>query len=524
MSDWKSRAISTNDSPPSDWKSRAVSIAETPDTSLGNKVQTAAEGFGNAATLGYLPQLQAAAGKLMGRPESYTDLRDENTARIEQESKANPKSYLGGEIGGALTTGIAASGVMPAASGVFGRLAQGAAAGGLMGAAQNPGDTKGQLSGAQIPQRLENAKSGAEFGAAAQGLGEAASKLGSMGNGLLSFSKERAVAALGADKPAIKRLLAQDPTGLEGKSVQDLGDFALKNKLVQMGDTIDSVAEKTASLKNNLGNKIGSIYDRAAQKLDDPKFYAGLNDSQKGLVDQAKFVPTDMAKEFVDKLTTGLKGTATKKQAINATGDVLENLTELGSAPVSIKDIQKFKASLDDLIFESNKSPATLPEKKQGLYQLRDFLKDKIQNAVTAVDKIGGSENISGLKQANQDYGKASVALKMAKNRMSGEGGNNILSLTDKMAGIGGAVIGGEEGYRHGGIGGAMEGAALGAGAGLISKAGRTYGRPIMAKSAQMAGNIANGISKYTPGSGLLPKANQIPAGAGLIGARYGRQ
>lgn len=136
------------------------------------------EGFGQGATLGYLPQLQAAAAKPIyaalnaatgqdTQPDSYVEERDANIARQAKEAKEHPYLYHGSELAGGAATGIATSGAMPApAATTLGRIAQGARVGAVMGAAANPGDTAGVVDDTgQIPERIMNAGKGMTLGA-----------------------------------------------------------------------------------------------------------------------------------------------------------------------------------------------------------------------------------------------------------------------------------------------------------------------------------------------------------------------
>lgn len=135
--------------------------------------QTALESFGNGASAGYLPQLQAAAAKpiysalnyMTGQdvqPDSYVDERDANIARQAKQAKDNPATAFAGNVAGTVASGVATSPLMPArAATIAGRIAQAGKIGTVIGAASNPGDTQGEVNtNGQIPARLINARNG----------------------------------------------------------------------------------------------------------------------------------------------------------------------------------------------------------------------------------------------------------------------------------------------------------------------------------------------------------------------------
>src|SRR5580700_371042 len=85
----------------------------------GGKGQAGLEHFGNAAALGYLPQLQAAAEPGMTKVmdfiskrniskdlPGYTKRRDENIFRMENQEKEFPAESIGGTLGGTVSSSI----------------------------------------------------------------------------------------------------------------------------------------------------------------------------------------------------------------------------------------------------------------------------------------------------------------------------------------------------------------------------------------------------------------------------------
>lgn len=163
--------------------------AKGPESTQG---QALLEGFGQGASFGYLPQLQAAAAPLqdailskiastklgadlLGVPQdskpddsTYVERRDENIKRQQKLAAENPVTYGGAALAGGLTTGIATAGMMPSAGAATaaGRIRDAARAGAIYGAVSNPGDVKGEVNLVQAPERIENAGKGMVIGGA----------------------------------------------------------------------------------------------------------------------------------------------------------------------------------------------------------------------------------------------------------------------------------------------------------------------------------------------------------------------
>lgn len=154
--------------------------------------QAALEGFGETATLGYLPQIQAGIEKILPNPtadadaklkamgidvpeQSYVQMRDENIARQGQLAKQNPGASMAGK-----GAGIVASMAMPLPGAAMGKVARSALQGGITGAAYNPGDVKGEVNPLQLEERAPNAALGTLFGTAGglagKGIGALANK------------------------------------------------------------------------------------------------------------------------------------------------------------------------------------------------------------------------------------------------------------------------------------------------------------------------------------------------------------
>lgn len=162
----------------------------TPAQQDGGAGMAALEGFGQTATMGYLPQLQAMAEKPMAKVmdfftgsnvaeemPDYVQRRDENIARQSAQASAHPMASMAGKAAGIgagmLAPGLAAAKGATAAA----KIGRGALVGAATGAAYNPGDEQGVVDPLQAGERAGNAVVGGLTGGALAGVGAGASVL-----------------------------------------------------------------------------------------------------------------------------------------------------------------------------------------------------------------------------------------------------------------------------------------------------------------------------------------------------------
>lgn len=203
----------TSDFDPDEFIKQAGSQINIP-TSTG-AIESAISKFGQGASFGYLPQIQAATEpviqKAMGLflpndpkgfnvqeapAPTYTERRDEAIRQQEIMSKEHPYASLAGEIGGSLAGGIATGGAIGKALGIGARGAtyakragQAALTGGAVGLIRNPGDREGETSLIQPVERLKNLATDAATGLVIQGGVENLGKIGKILKTLLRLLK-----------------------------------------------------------------------------------------------------------------------------------------------------------------------------------------------------------------------------------------------------------------------------------------------------------------------------------------------
>lgn len=500
---------------------------QTPKSSM-SAGQAAIEGFGQFATAGYLPQLQALAGGLIpdsnaqldkdlqaqgfkiSQPEdTYLSRRDENIGRQEKLAQEQPVSYYGGGVAGLLTSAPAIGGAISKlpllgakSTGLLAKTAQAAGGGAVMGALQNPGDEQGKIDPIQAEQRMEGAKTGAKMGAftqlgatAAQGV---AGAIKAVPKKLQDYAAMKAFKSSGAMLKDIRKADARGRTLEIGKEMIDSG-------LIKPGSTFEDIALKSGQIKQKTGKSIGDIYqtvgESALPKVDADSTAMKLIDAVSDPSVRPK-LNTDTYDNAMDKMIQSITHDKAKLSDVRYLNDLI--------------------GELDDLINYSKRN-GELPSLQKGYLKLRQTLRGIINQSVEATGvSLGKPELKQALLDANKRYGIMAEVSSIARDRVARENVNRFMSLTDTLVGTGGAAGGAVMGsLLSGNVEGGLKGAALGAGAGLLNKGARLYGNPILTQAASKTGGLLSKVPSPVT-SGIQQGAGYLvenPAVSGVIGS-----
>lgn len=514
---------------------------------LAGAGQAALEHFGNSASLGYLPQMQALASQLTPDPSADTDAklkaqgfkinqpqssyvsdRDENIKRLNQQSEDHPYASAAGTVAGAIASGAAASGIAPInAASRIGRIAQAAKGGAILGAVSNPGDTEGQVApGLQMSDRARNALTGGALGAAGQGaiegLSAAAKGFTNLPATLKKMAEERAFNSTGA---TIKDYRLANKGGID--RVSDIGRYMHDNGMIQPGMTAQDIADAAKGLESKSGKAIGGILDQ----LDQSGAVAPTHEQLASAVEQMALPSKDLntAQPTYRTLQDVAGDIRTLGKPKAPAAGTLEQLTGkgeeflldkegnpiarfqdgkmVGDSPVSgsvsggatvasnpnlsagtFKGVQDVKNFINDQIESAGGWKAVTPsEKNLALRQVHKMIGDKLeQGADSAAQSVGDPELLKKYQAAKFGYGTSKELGKIATDQALKQKVNSI-SAGDKFSGGVGMLIGAmtgdswEERAKH---------AAMGAGLGLINKAARTYGTPLVSTALDRAGGL----------------------------------
>lgn len=468
------------------------------------------ESYGNAATMGYLPHLQAATyplmesvlskvtGKDVQSDETYVQRRDENIKRQADLRAENPKASLAGTVAGAIGGGL----ILPTGNAVraktflpswkaasIGRGAQAAGVGAGLGFVANPGDTEGKIDPLQIDERLDNAGIGAMVGPIAQGGVEVATKgvtaAANLPQTLKDFAERTAFKTTEASAGYRKKL------GRDG--IQKIGRVLLDEGIVQPGSSLDDIATAAIQLKDKTGKEIGEIITQ----LSDDEARLGLPPVSR----------SDIVASLRKQLIKESRGVETVDRANSVFNRAIDTF-EKSPDNLTVGALQEIKKTLQSKVNFNRPKGADIPVDEQFERALLKEVKEALENrAGELASKVGRAE-YEGLKKL---YGATKQVEKITNDSVARQDSRRFISPSDYMTGGFGAIIGGAQGDD---MESRITGAAAGATLGLANKGFRHYGNPIVAvvsdKVSQILQRQPNLLKPYVVP--LVEAARQGPA------------
>jgi hypothetical protein len=467
--------------------------------------QAALEAYGNTATGGYLPHVQAAAAKgayptvlgLLGRalsdpsdgvdadlekkgfkiqnaPEkSYVQERDENIARQKQQGKDFPNAVMAGKAAGIVGGGLMIPGGAWLGEGSLAvRAAKGAVAGGALGGLQNPGDVEGDITVMPM-ERLKNATGGAVLGGLAPPIIAGASALvGKGADALKTAASERAFRALGRNNPKAMQAAVNS-----GQNVA-IGRELLDEGAIPILGTPGRIASRVDKLKEAAGEEIGGLVKGAGN--------AKVVDAEK------------LGLEILDSPELALmRKTPSMEGAVANIEKQVETLAKNGQMDVG--EAQTLRQAIDEALYKHGRSPE-FTGAQEGLYLQRTGLRDAMNEGI---NKLTPGAPKDQLLAANHKYSNMATASDVLEKELARNQSNRSISLTDTIAAGAGASTG-------------SPAAALILGA--LNKTGRTFGNSMKARGYDA---LANMLAKSAP---VVAAAESNPGVVAKLASTLGQE
>lgn len=433
----------------------------------------------NAATLGYLPEIQAAqpplnlnfkTGDISSNVNEtsklpFTQRREKYAKVLDDESAANPGAAVAGTVAGALGGGALLAPLMPAGAATMGgRIASSAKVGGLLGFVQNPQQQEGAYDPLQLGTRLKGGAVGAALGggtsAALEGAGAMAGNLSKRAAGK---AEEKAFKVVGGTPTQIAKAQASGADKQIGRTLLDQG-------AISPFTSSKSLASKVEVLKDEAGQTVGDLISGASAQ-------AGKVIDSKTIADEVRALP-----EF-----SNLANTPGKLGQAKALDQELNALVQNGQ--MSLEEAHTLRRGIDEGINYSKKTQ-DLQGNQEVLYKIRSAIRDRMNGAINSLDTAAGSGGKDRLLQANRSYGNLSQADEMLGKTLARQANNNSVSLTDKMAGFTGVLSGTSLTAK----------ALLGTAGTLLNKGARTYGNSL----------AATGLDTLSKRLASVPRAAQL--------------
>lgn len=450
------------------------------------------EHYGNTATAGYLPHIQAGVEQLLPDPnadldaklaaegfsvtqpeQSYVASRDANIERLKLQAQQHPDAALAGDITGAIANALITSKILPGASAetASAKIGQAAKVGAITGAVANPGDVKGEISSGQLGERLTNAGIGAGVGAVTQGAfevgGKIVDKVKNLPSSFREYAEEKAFKSTGAMLRDYRKAYGEE-------RINEIGRVMLDRGLLKPGYSFDDIVEAATKLKATEGENIGAMLKELA-----------TIESGKGLQKATREQLGDAVKGDLTQ-PSSLPGVEDDNQIIGQLVDRFKSAE--GGKDLGVTDLQALKEQIGDLINWKRIPGSDVPVKEKFYRSLYDKVKNELENRAESISKDVGLKAYTGSKSA---YRAASDIEKISADRSLRESANRFLSPTDYLTGGMGAAAGFASGDD---IEGRLKNAAIGGSLALANKAARLYGNPIVAHTADKIGALGQAV------------------------------
>lgn len=444
---------------------------------------------------------------------TYLSRRDWLLRRAEGLQEESPGYFAGGQVTGAVASapayggavGLLGKGLQAAAParlaataskapGLVKSVASGALGGATQAAVMNPGDAEGVLDPIQAEERLDQAKTGAKFGAAVPIAGAAISRVGktisNVGKGADKLSSDFALKSVGAIQKDFKKFTPNHK--------KELSEFIQKSGVAPVGASFDDILSNAEKVRGESGKKIGEIIKTS-------------NMSGKTL-----FRSEDVMKDVQEGMQSAFEKANINVGAKQGVAKMQDFLDEVAKKPLhTLEDLHKLRVELDDFsatqkAFRKVSGAKTPSPEEVAALSMRDSLNKAVRGRIETLNGAAAKE----LREANKNYALSSEIRGLAKGGMD-RSGNRFFGLSDLMAG--GAVGAGSS--RSDGTDPATA-AAYGLGAALVTKGAKKYGPAASARALRGVAPAIQGVASVPSRAGGLLKDNSQAVTAGLLRSR----
>lgn len=368
-----------------------------------DELGSAGRGALQGATAGFADEISGATEALWNMAkgdsrkfgEMYKAYRDESRENFKKAEEANPKSFMAGNVGGAVATSL-----IPGMGGAsIGKLA-------LQGAAQGLGSSEADLTEGDVVGAVKDTAMGAGTGAAIGG----ASKLLSAGASKLAPSVNKLVgrAATGLEEGAEK--LAVKATGATGSQAMKFSDDAgrqlLDRGLVRPFDNAAKIAERVGGASDDAGRAIQEALETLQSK--------GVTASVDNVVVSLESKIDDLAQ------TPGNERLIKQLQA------EVDNLYNRGQSNIPISQGEIAKRN-----FQGQTNYFSPEAEKKASAQVGRAFKEEVEQAAQKADPTTAAL----FKQEKETYGLLAPIKEAAEKRAAQQAQSPFGGLTDVVAG-----------------------------------------------------------------------------------------
>jgi hypothetical protein len=303
---------------------------------------------------------------------------------------------------------------------------------------------------------------------------------------LSSFANRKALSAAGYTGADLKKL---------GGRAEQLGAWANEKKLIGPLTTARGAAARAQSIMDDTGEAMGALLKSA--------------DTSGAVPVDGTAVGLKLLEDPEITASRGVPGPAGKMYEI-AKG-VATQLADRGE--MGLVDAHEYRMLIDKGMKRAFKQgrDALQPGEAEVLWKVRDILNNSMNSSVNGLR----GHTADALKSLNRDYSNAASIYGVASKRADTVAGHDIFSLKDIAAGLG---VGHMSPYAP------SKSLPVAIGAGLASKAARTYGPALMSTGARVGAGLLEDTPGLLQGTGAATEIGRGVGSMGLIPARVPAQ
>lgn len=405
--------------PPSKLRSAAIGASQGATLGFGDELKATADALGidpeslarafAASPLGGAPAytgvktLQALAQKgPSGIANDYRASRDAQRAELAAAEKANPKSYMAGQIAGGVVPALVPGGA-PAT------LGRAAVAGAGYGAAAGLGSSEADVTRGDVAGAAKDTAAGGAVGAAAGAAGHALSGLaGWSAEKLRGLGQARLFkAAVGQTKKAFTQLNGKGLLEKAGQYLDDMG--------IGFGDSTESIGQKLTARRDALGGALDEMV-------------SSLDQASGGAV---RVPAAEVADQIEKKVAAPLKRLAAAQGDYRQVMGEVENIRAIGQDMTFAEAAQQRAAMQAQVNYDVRNSRDIAAKAKREMAQIwNDVIDQKAEGLLKIAGKAGDA-----YRELRHEFSLAQDLLGHVNSRVAGNAANRVMSPSDYGAG-----------------------------------------------------------------------------------------
>ena len=448
-------------------------VAETPEVS---KLESLGRGGAQGLSFGFADELTGALESMIG-DKTYEQARDESRNEYTKAEEANPKTFMAGNVAGAVAPAIAATIATggTAAPAIIPTLGRSIAIGAGQGAIDALGRSEADLTKGEFTDAAKDTARGAAIGTVAGGVAHGASKaVENLLPALKKLATEGGDSALGLNVQSIKKM-GED-------KAEDVIEHALKpSPYLEKGESIiggmkdntKAMWDKATKVRDAAGEDIGSILEQMDEVS--PKYQlpgikgpstvgkqtleVGPNKELNWVTKDIPGEPLAVSSNIPDTVVTSVK--AAVNRAKNEIETLAPNLGETVAGqyrkaiydfdqlvsnpevPLTFKKLGEFKKIIGDIAYKHG-NPL---ESKAALQEVYALINDGLEKSVDAVSAATKNAELpAAYKAAKKAYDMSLRAIDGLEGKSAKELGGKWVGFGDVMVGGMGSAIGGVPG------------------------------------------------------------------------------